>query len=73
MMLPLCTRVTESRFAAIAYSMALRISRFDPNSDIGLMPIADVLRILSLRRSRSLTQSMILFAPSDPAAHSIPA
>ena len=74
MMLPLCTSVTESRFAAIAYSIALRTSRFDPNSEIGLMPIAEPSRIFApLRRSIALMQSMTPFAPSEPAGHSMPA
>ena len=38
-MLPLCTSVTLSYFWAIAYSMAARISRFEPSSEIGLMPM----------------------------------
>ena len=40
MMLPLCTSVTLGRFWAIAYSMAARISRLEPSSDTGLMPMA---------------------------------
>ena len=74
MMLPLCTSVTESRLAAMAYSMALRTSRLEPNSDIGLMPMAEASRILEVvRRSIELRNSMTLFASADPAGHSMPA
>ena len=58
-MLPLCTSVTESRFAAMAYSIALRTRRFEPNSDIGLMPIAEFSRIFAVvRRSIELRNSI---------------
>ena len=40
MMLPLCTSVTLGRFWMIAYSMAARMSRLEPSSDTGLIPMA---------------------------------
>ena len=54
--------------------MALRIRRFDPNSEIGLMPMAEPGRIFAAaRRSMVLSASISALAPAEPAAHSIPA
>src|SRR5919109_693895 len=44
MMFPLCTSVTDSRPYLSACRIAISTSRFDPNSDIGLMPIAEFSR-----------------------------
>ena len=71
MMLPLCTRVTVFRRFSIAYWIAMRTSRFDPVSEIGLMPMPESGRMrlpISVARN-SMTRS----ACGVPRAHSIPA
>ena len=71
MMLPLWTRVTVLRLLAMAYWIALRTRRFEPNSDIGLMPMPESGRMrLPISFSRN---SMTRSACGVPFAHSMPA
>ncbi len=74
MMLPLCTSVTDLRSLSIAYWSALRTSRSVPSRDTGLMPMPDVAgkRIFFTPMS-SIRNLISFFAPSDSAAHSMPA
>jgi len=71
MMLPLCTRVTVLRLFLIANSIAMRTRRFDPNSDIGLMPTPESGRT---RLPSSFSRNSISFAACGvPLANSMPA
>ena len=63
--------LSERRPFAIAYSAAIFTSRFEPNSDIGLMPIAEWARMSFLYFVRR--KSAISSASLDPAFHSMPA
>ena len=70
-MLPLCTIVTLLRLRFTAYSIDARMSRFEPVSEIGLMPTP-----LSGRMSQpnSSFSSLISFAASGvPSSTSRPA
>ena len=70
-MLPLCTSVTLLRPRLTAYSIAARMRRFEPVSEIGLMPMP-----LSGRMSQpnsSFSSSMSFFASGVPSSTSRPA
>ena len=74
MMLPLCTSVTLGRFWVIAYSMAERISRFEPSSETGLMPMALVAgKRMDWAPICPWRNSMTRRASAVPALYSIPA
>ncbi|MCY1180836.1 hypothetical protein D9M73_213080 [compost metagenome] len=74
MMLPLCTRVSDSRSLSTTYCRALRTRRLVPSLDTGLMPMPQSWskRILVTPIS-SLRNLITLFASGDPAFHSMPA
>ena len=71
MMLPLCTSVTLLRLLRTAYSIAARISRFEPDSEIGLMPMPESARTSQPKASfsspRSFSASGVNASTSRPA------
>ena len=70
MMLPLCIIVTDFLPRFSAYSSAIFTSRFDPNGDIGLMPIAEPSRIFFPSSFWMNTRSFS--ASGVPARNSMP-
>ena len=74
MMLPLCTSVIDSRPLSIAYWIALRTRRSVPSRETGLMPMPEVSgKRIFFTPISSWRKSMTFLAPSDSAAHSMPA
>ena len=70
-MFPLCTSVTDLRFFSTAYLIAARIRRFEPVSEIGLMPMPESSRMSQPKLS--LRISMSFFASGVPSSTSRPA
>ena len=60
-MLPLCTSVTLLRSFSTAYLIAARIRRFEPVSEIGLMPTPESARMFQPNSSFSIAISALRF------------
>ncbi|MNE58752.1 hypothetical protein D3C80_1538040 [compost metagenome] len=74
MMLPLCTRVTESRSLSMAYSMAARTRRSVPALDMGLMPMPqDSGKRIFFTPISFCRKAITFLASSLSAFHSMPA
>ena len=74
MMLPLCTSVIDGLSLSMAYWIAFFTSRSVPSRDTGLMPMPEVPgKRIFLTPISLIRKSMIFFAASDSAAHSMPA
>ena len=70
-MFPLCTSVTDLRFFSTAYLIAARIRRFEPVSEIGLMPTPESSRMS--QPNSFFRISIERFASGVPSSTSRPA
>ena len=74
MMLPLCTSVTETRSFSMAYWIALRIRRWLPSFDTGLMPMPELAgKRMPVTFSSFCRKAMRRCTSAEPAGHSMPA
>ena len=76
MMLPLWTRVTESRLLSMAYLIAAFTRRVVPSLEVGLMPKPEVSgkrTFLNISGNASLRSALNFSLSSVPASNSMPA